>query len=116
MLWVVSLKASVGALVEKHSADTIRKEVGDITKGAPKSLEALMKAGEALSEKKNESPEESPMSAPETRSFLETSPDDERRDVPQPKPEAIPNPVERDASKARVPEAPRDAPLQEPAD
>lgn len=53
-LWVFSLKTSLGGIRESKTADTFPESFRDISRDAPLSLEALMKAGDALKEKGSE--------------------------------------------------------------
>lgn len=48
ILWMFSLKTSLGSLIEDETMKTVKEGVRDITKDVPTSLDALIKAGKTL--------------------------------------------------------------------
>ncbi len=65
VLWIFSLKTSLGSIMQDEATGDVLESVRNITKDAPDSLDALMKAGKTLTEQGNTSSEG--VTAPENR-------------------------------------------------
>lgn len=65
IIWIFSLKTSLGSITQDETVGTFAESIQNITKGAPASLDDLIKTGKTLTEQGNTTNKES--TSPENR-------------------------------------------------
>ena len=111
ILWIFSLKTSLGAMLESGASREVQERVHTLTENAPVSLDELMKTGETLMNKGKQLQQE----APSNESALPQPIPENNSETPAPKPANIPKENMPPPAREKLREQPETSPQEDTA-